>query len=367
MTALPPNVQPADAEAFAGWSAEAPPSPVTFADVQAAARRLAGAAHRTPVLTSTQLDALVGARVWCKAEQFQRVGAFKFRGAYNALARLRESDPDAAARGVITYSSGNHAQGVALAGRLLDVPTVIVMPSDAPRAKRDATAGYLGPAGEVVLYDPRAQTREELGERLAAERGLTLVPPYDHPDVIAGQGTAAMELIEDVRTRAGVELDALFVCLGGGGLLSGCAIAAKAMTPGCRVIGVEPETAADAAASFRTRRLHTVSNPPTIADGARTPYLGRWTFPLVLQHADEVMTVSDDELRRMMRFALERMKTLIEPSGALGLAGAMQAGAAAGLEGRNVGIIMSGGNAIVDNKRLERSQECNLRITCQIG
>jgi threonine dehydratase len=232
----------------------------TFADVESAARQIAGAAHRTPVATSRTVDTRTGARLFFKCENLQRAGAFKFRGAYNALSRLT---PDERRRGVVTFSSGNHAQAIALAGQVLEVPRVIVMPSDAPAVKRIATEGY---GGEVVLYDREREDREAIGQRLARERGLTLVPPYDHPHIIAGQGTAARELIEEVGP-----LDVLFVPCGGGGLLSGSAIACAAMAPACRVIGVEPATGDDATRSFRTKQLQTVHNPKTVADGARTP------------------------------------------------------------------------------------------------
>jgi threonine dehydratase len=320
-----------------------PPSPVTLADVRSAAARLDGVAHRTPVMTSRWLDDRAGGVVLLKCECFQRVGAFKFRGAYNAASRLTDEHR---ARGVLTYSSGNHAQALALAGALLEVPTVIVMPADAPRVKLEATRGYLGrnPAGgEIVHYDRATELREVVGSRIAAERGLTVIPPYDHPHVIAGQGTAGMELIED----AGV-LDELYVCVGGGGLISGCAIAARALAPRCRVIGVEPAAGDDATRSFRDRTLHTVREPETIADGARTPSLGRWTFPLVLASVDEMMTVTDGELIEAMRICYERLKIVIEPTGALGLAGALQrACAPGGLGGKRVGILVSGGNVDV--------------------
>lgn len=309
-----------------------------FEDVLAAAERLRGVAHRTPVMTCGALDELVGASVFLKCENFQRVGAFKFRGAYNALSRLGDEEKRA---GVLTYSSGNHAQAVALAGRLLGIRTTIVMPRDAPRVKLEATCGYQGEGGEVVIYEREKETREELGARIAQERGLTIVPPYDHPDVIAGQGTAGLELIEEAGP-----LDALFVCVGGGGLISGCAIASKALRPECEVIGIEPEAGDDATRSFRTGTLHTVRDPATIADGARTPCLGRWTFPLVLRHVDAMMTVSDEALVDAMRFVFERVKIVIEPTGALGLAGLTRAAREGALEirGKRIGVILSGGN-----------------------
>jgi threonine dehydratase len=309
------------------------PTPVlpTPDDVLAAASRLAGVAHRTPVLTSRTLDARTGARVFVKPENFQRAGAFKFRGAYNALSRL---DPAARRRGVLTWSSGNHAQAVALAGCLLDVPTTIVMPADAPRVKLEATAGY---GGRIVTYDRHAQVREEVGRRIAAEQDLAIVPPYDHADVIAGQGTAALELFEDAGP-----LDVLLVCCGGGGLLSGSALAAKARCPTCRVIGVEPAAGDDATRSFRTGTLHTVHNPPTIADGARTPSLGTLTFPLVLANVADMVTVDDDALLRAMFFLWERMKIVVEPTGALAAAALLEGVVAA--PGQRAGVLVSGGN-----------------------
>src|SRR5216110_299268 len=248
------------------------PLAVQYADIAAAAERLASHAHRTPVMTSRTVNERTGAELFFKCENFQRAGAFKFRGAYNALSRL---SPEERRRGVVTYSSGNHAQAIALAGQVLDIPRVIVMPSDAPAVKRIATEAY---GGEIVLYDRDREDREAIGRRLAQERGLTLIPPYDHPHVIAGQGTAARELFEE----AGA-LDFLFVPCGGGGLLSGSAISARAMAPDCRVIGVEPAAGDDATRSFRTKTLQTVHNPKTVADGARTPSLGSITFPLVLE------------------------------------------------------------------------------------
>lgn len=309
---------------------------VTLDDVLAAAETIRPHATRTPVMTSRTIDDRTGATVLLKCENFQRVGAFKFRGACNAISRLA---PDAA--GVLAYSSGNHAQGIALASALLGKRAVIVMPDNAPAVKLEATRRYLeqgGVAGsEVVTYDPQTTSREALGAEIAEKEGLAVIPPYDHPHIIAGQGTAALELIDDHGP-----LDALFVCVGGGGLLSGCAIAAKGLSPDCKVIGVEPELADDAARSFRDRTLHTVINPPTIADGARTPSMGRYTFPLALTHVDDIMTVSDDELRSEMRFCFERMKLVAEPSGVLGLAGLIRSGSA--FNGKRVGVILSGGN-----------------------
>ncbi len=309
-----------------------------FDQVQAAAARLDGIAHRTPVMTSRTLDEWVGAEVLLKCENLQRVGAFKFRGAYNAISQLSD---EARARGVITYSSGNHAQAVALACRLLGAQAVIVMPDNAPATKRAATEGY---GAQVVAYDPTTQDRRELAERLAAEHGYTIVPPYDHRDVIAGQGTAALELCQDAGP-----LDLLLTPCGGGGLLSGSAIAAKGVCPACHVIGIEPELADDATQSFRTGELHTVHNPPTIADGTRTPSLGTLTFPLVREYVDDMQTVSEAAIIDAVRFLFYRMKLVVEPSGALGLAALLSGAVAA--SGR-VGVILSGGNVDGDTMRM---------------
>ena len=303
----------------------------TFADVESAAREIAGIAHHTPVATSHSIDAQTGASVFFKCENLQRAGAFKFRGAYNALSRLSTADRR---RGVVTFSSGNHAQAIALAGRILDIPRVIVMPSDAPEVKRAATAAY---GGEIVLYDRDREDREAIGRRLAAERGLTLVPPYDHPHIIAGQGTAALELLDDVGP-----LDVLFAPCGGGGLLSGTALTAATRSPGCRVIGVEPAAGDDATRSFRTKRLQTVHNPVTVADGARTPSLGALTFPIVMNYVSDMTTVDDPTLLRTMFHLWERLKLVVEPTGALGAAAAIHGQAP--IEGKRVGVILSGGN-----------------------
>ncbi|MEO8627825.1 MAG: threo-3-hydroxy-L-aspartate ammonia-lyase [Betaproteobacteria bacterium] len=305
---------------------------VSYDDVAAAAERIAGHAHRTPTLTSRQVDQRTGAQVFFKCENFQRVGAFKFRGAYNALAKF---DPAQRRNGVLAYSSGNHAQAVALAGQLLGIPAVIVMPHDAPTVKLTATREY---GGEVVLYDKHTSLREEVAMRIAGQRKLTVIPPYDHADVIAGQGTAAKELIDEVGA-----LDYLFVCVGGGGLISGCAIAAAALSPGCKVIGVEPQAGDDATRSFKTRTLQTCHNPDTIADGARTPYLGKLTFPLVLEYVHDMVTVSDSELLDAMFYLWERMKIVIEPTGALGAAGLFENKIAVPVKSR-IGVILSGGN-----------------------
>ena len=294
----------------------------------------------TPVQTSRTVDAQCGASVFFKCENFQRVGAFKFRGAYNAMSRLVHNGgaiPAGISWGVLTYSSGNHAQAIALSGKLLGIPNVIVMPDDAPAIKLAATRDY---GAEVVTYDKHTTTREALGGRIAAERGLNVIPPYDHPDIIAGQGTVALELHEQAPG-----LDALLVPCGGGGLLSGCAVATKALNPGCRVIGIEPAAADDATRSFKTGVLQTVHNPETIADGARTPSLGTLTFPLIRQYVDDMLTVDDDAIIAAMRFIWERMKLVVEPTGALAYA-ALHSGAIK-LPGKRVGVVISGGNVDV--------------------
>jgi threonine dehydratase len=303
----------------------------TFSDVEAAASRIARHAHRTPVVTSRTIDALVRARLFFKCENLQRAGAFKFRGAFNALSRLT---PEERRRGVLTFSSGNHAQAVALAGRLLDIPRVLVMPADAPAVKRRAAQAY---GGEIVRYDRDREDREAIGRRLAHERGLAVIPPFDHPDVIAGQGTAANELFDETGP-----LDFLFVPCGGGGLLSGSALSAAARAPGCRVIGVEPAAGDDATRSFRTKQLQTVDNPQTVADGARTSSLGSRTFPLVLQYVSDMTTVEDSPLLQTMFLLWERLKLVVEPTGALGAAGALSGRYP--LAGARVGVILSGGN-----------------------
>ncbi len=303
----------------------------TYADVERAARRIAGAALWTPIETSSTVNAATGAQVFFKCELFQRGGAFKFRGAYNALSKLSSEERR---RGVVTFSSGNHAQAIALAGRLLDIPRVIVMPKDAPPVKRQATEQY---GGEVVAYDRSYEDREEIGRRLAVERGLTVIPPYDHADIIAGAGTSARELIEDVGP-----LDWLFVPCGGGGLLSGSAISARALAPACKVIGVEPAAGDDATRSFRTKTLQTVHNPETVADGARTPSLGKLTFPLVLELVSDMQTIEDPVLLKTMFFLWERMKLVVEPTGALAAAAVLSG--AVDLKGARVGVILSGGN-----------------------
>ena len=305
---------------------------VQYADIVAAAKRLSGHAHRTPVLVSRTVNARTGAQVYFKCENLQRAGAFKFRGAYNALARLDASRRKA---GVIAYSSGNHAQAVALAGQLLGVPVVIVMPDDAPRVKVQATREY---GAEVVLYDRARDRREDIADGIAKTRGLTLVPPFDHPHIVAGQGTAAKELIED----AG-RLDALFVPCGGGGLVSGCAIAAHALSPGIAVYAVEPEAGDDVQRSFRSGTIQRVENPQTIADGARTSAPGPCTFPLIQRYVRDVFTVDDGQLLRATFLLWERMKLVVEPTGALGAAALLEG--KADVRGRRVGVVLSGGNA----------------------
>jgi threonine dehydratase len=302
----------------------------TFQQVKEAAERLHGQAHRTPVVTSRTLNERIGADIFLKCENYQRVGAFKFRGAYNAISQLT---PREKANGVITHSSGNHAQAVALVGRLLNVAATVVMPDDAPAIKKQATRDY---GAEVIEYNPDETTREAVAGRIAEERGLALVPPFDHPDIVAGQGTAALELFEDAGP-----LDYLLVPCGGGGLLSGSAIAAKGMHPNCRVIGIEPELADDAVRSFRTKTLHTVKNPPTIADGTRTASLGKITFPLVLEYVDDMATVTEAAIAEAVRFLFCRTKLVVEPSGALGVAALL--GGAVKTSGRT-GVILSGGN-----------------------
>ncbi|MCM2328579.1 MAG: threo-3-hydroxy-L-aspartate ammonia-lyase [Lysobacter sp.] len=305
---------------------------VTWADIDSAARSLAGVAHRTPVMTSRTFDARTGTKAFFKCENFQRMGAFKFRGAYNALSRLT---PEEGRKGVVAFSSGNHAQAVALAGQLLGIPAAIVMPADAPEVKVAATKGY---GAEVILYDRAAgQDREAFAAGIAAERGATLIPPFDHPHVIAGQGTAAKELLEETGP-----LDWLFVCCGGAGLLSGCAVAARHLSPGIKVVGVEPAGGDDATRSFRTKTLQRVENPQTIADGARTQSLGRLTFPLVLANVHDFLTVTDEELVEAMRFLWERMKLVVEPTGALATAGVLSG--RLDTRGARVGVILSGGN-----------------------
>ena len=322
-----------------GHRPDIPANLPTYEDVLTAAKRIEGVAHRTPVLTSRTADTRTGAKLFFKAENLQRGGAFKFRGAYNAIARLSD---EAKRRGVVAFSSGNHAQAIAYAGRLQDVPTVIIMPEDAPAMKVAGTKGY---GGEVVLYDRYKVDREAIGRRLAEERGLTLIPPYDHADIIAGQGTAAKELFEEVGP-----LDILIAPLGGGGLLSGSALAATALSPDCRIFGVEPIAGDDGQQSFRTGSIVRIAVPTTIADGAQTTYLGERTFPIIRALAEDILTVTDDMLVEAMRFFVERMKIVVEPTGCLAAAAVLSG--VASFPGMRVGIILSGGN--VDPTALAR-------------
>ncbi|AOK56262.1 serine dehydratase [Burkholderia stagnalis] len=303
----------------------------TYADVAAAAARLEGHAHRTPVMTSRTINEELGAQVFFKCENLQRMGAFKFRGAFNALSRFTDEQRR---NGVVAFSSGNHAQAIALSARLLGMPATIVMPSDAPAAKVEATRGY---GGNVVMYDRYTEDREQIGRNLAERHGLTLVPPYDHPDVIAGQGTAAAELYAEVGP-----LDALFMPLGGGGLLSGSALATRELSPATRLYGVEPEAGNDAQQSFRSGKIVHIDTPKTIADGAQTQHLGNLTFPIIRRDVDDILTASDAQLIDCMRFFALRMKIIVEPTGCLGLAAARQMKEQ--LAGKRVGVIISGGN-----------------------
>jgi threonine dehydratase len=303
----------------------------TYEDVVAASHRLEGQAHRTPVLRSATADRLARAELFFKCENLQRMGAFKFRGAYNALSKFSSAQRKA---GVVAFSSGNHAQAIALSAKLIGIPAAILMPFDAPQAKIDATRGY---GGEVILFDRYTQDREALTAKLAAERGMTIIPPFNHPDVMAGQGTAAKELLEEVG-----ELDAMLVPLGGGGLLSGTALATRALSPHCKLYGVEPEAGNDAQQSLRAGRIISVPTPQTLADGAQTQQLGSLTFEVIRRDVSDVVTASDSQLVEAMRFFAERMKMIVEPTGCLGFAAACHAGL--GLEGKRVGVIISGGN-----------------------
>jgi threonine dehydratase len=303
----------------------------TFDDVVAAAKRIDGFAHRTPVMTSRTVNEEFGAEVFFKCENLQRMGAFKFRGAFNALSKFDEGQRR---RGVVAFSSGNHAQAVALSARLLDMPATIVMPHDAPAVKVAATKGY---GGNVVIYDRYKEDREQIGRELADRHGLTLIPPYDHPDVMAGQGTAAKELFEEVGA-----LDAFFVPLGGGGLLSGSALSTRALSPDCKLYAVEPEAGNDGQQSFRSGQIVHIETPRTIADGAQTQHLGNYTFPIIRRDVNDVLTASDAELVECMRFFAARMKLVVEPTGCLGFAAARQMKDQ--LKGKRIGILISGGN-----------------------
>jgi threonine dehydratase len=313
----------------------AEPLAITFADVEAAAGRLHGHAHRTPVHTSATLDATAGQRVWLKCEQFQRGGAFKFRGAYNKLAIL---PPEQRERGIIAFSSGNHAQAVALCARLFGIPAVICMPTDAPAVKVAATRGY---GAEIVQYDRMTDDREALARRLADERGLTLVPPYNDPAIMAGQGTAALELLTDVP-----DLDLIAAPVGGGGLLAGASVAARALRLGIRVVGVETEAANHAYLSLTRNERARIEPPDTLADGIRTQQLGTLTWPVVRQNVDEVVLVSDEEVKAAMRFLLLRLKLVVEPTGAVTAAAALTG--KLHRFGARAGLILSGGNVAPD-------------------
>ena len=303
----------------------------TYADVEAAASRIAGVAHRTPVQTSRTLNDIIGAEVFFKCENFQRMGAFKFRGAFNALSKFSPAQRKA---GVVTFSSGNHAQGIALSAKILGIPATIVMPHDAPASKVAATKGY---GATVVSFDRYTEDREAIGRRLAEENGLMLIPPYDHPDILSGQGTAAKELFEEVGA-----LDYLFVPLGGGGLLSGTALSTRALAPQCVLYGVEPEAGNDGQQSFRSGEIVHIDTPKTIADGAQTQHLGNYTFGIIRRDVDDILTATDTDLVNAMKFFASRMKMLVEPTGCLGLAAALNLKDA--LKGKRVGVILSGGN-----------------------
>lgn len=308
----------------------------TFDDVLTAAGRIQGHAHRTPVMTSRTANEMFAAELYFKCENLQRMGAFKFRGAFNALSKF---DAEQRRAGVVTFSSGNHAQAIALSARLLNIPATIVMPHDAPAAKVAATKGY---GGNVVIYDRYSEDREQIGRDLAQKHGLTLIPPYDHADVIAGQGTAAKELFDEIGT-----LDAFFVCLGGGGLLAGSALAARALSPNCKLYGVEPHAGNDGQQSFRSGAIVHIKTPDTIADGAQTQHLGNLTFPIIQRLVEDILTVTDSQLVEGMRFFAERMKLVVEPTGCLGFAAAQKMRVQ--LQGKRIGVLVSGGN--VDMKR----------------
>lgn len=304
---------------------------ISFEDVKSAADRIAGVANRTPVITSRTINELTGYEVYFKGENFQRVGAFKFRGAYNALSRLTPAEK---ARGVVTHSSGNHAQGIALAAKLLGIAATIVMPADAPVAKLAATRGY---GAEVVLYDRQTEERADVSARLAQQRGLVFVHPYDHPHIMAGQGTAALELMQDVP-----DLDVLVAPIGGGGLLSGCATAASALRPDIRIFGVETETSNDWWQSFRRNERVKIPPPATIADGMRTQQPGELTWPIIRAKVADILLVSDDQVIAALKLLLFRLKILVEPTGAVAPAAVLQR--LVGPAGSKVGVIISGGN-----------------------
>lgn len=303
-----------------------------YAGVERAARTLAGVAHRTPVLTSNSLNQALGAEVFFKCEPMQRTGAFKFRGAFNSLSNL---SPEQRAAGVVAYSSGNHAQAIAASGQILGVRTTIVMPHDAPAAKRAATEGY---GATIVAYDRYTENRDQIAADLAARHGFAVIPPFNHPDVICGQGTAGKELFEDVG-----QLDALLVCLGGGGLLSGCALAASVLSPSCKIYGVEPEAGDDVRQSFRAGKIVSIPTPRSIADGAVTSAPGDMTFALIKDYVTDILTVSDEQLVLAMRWFAQRLKLMVEPTGCLAAAAVLQR--VLPIEpGMRIGVVVSGGN-----------------------
>lgn len=305
---------------------------ITLEDIQSAAERLSRIAQRTPLATSRTLNDRTGAEVYCKCENLQRAGAFKFRGAYNAVSQL---SGDQKRRGVVSFSSGNHAQALALAGKLLHTPTVIVMPNDAPAVKLAATRGY---GAEVVLYDRVEQKREAIARQLGEERGLALIPPFEHPHIIAGQGTAALELLTDVP-----DLDVLIAPIGGGGLISGCSLAAHALKPDIRIFGVEPDTANDTCLSLQKGAIVSTPQSHSIMDGLLPTAPGELTFSIMREHLENVALVTDDEAQEAVRFLLLRMKLLVEPSGAAPIA-ALLAGKVPNGQGKKIGVVLSGGN-----------------------
>ena len=303
----------------------------TYQDVQDAAKRIEGVAHHTPVLTSRFLNEILGCEVFFKCENLQRVGAFKFRGAFNALSKFTTEQKQ---NGVIAFSSGNHAQGVALAAKILNIPAIILMPEDAPKTKVEATQGY---GATVIFYDRYTQNREQIGQQIAQEKSMKLIPSYDHADVIAGQGTSAKELFEEVPN-----LDRLFVGLGGGGLLAGTLLSTQALQPSCQVFGVEPQAGNDGQQSLKQGKIIHIDTPQTIADGAQVQHLGELTFPIIQTHVQAIDTVTDDELKQAMRFFAERMKIVVEPTGCLGLAAIIKNKAK--LKGKRIGCMITGGN-----------------------
>ncbi len=306
------------------------PAP-TYKDVTEAHQRILPYLNKTPVLTSRTINELTGAQFYFKCENFQRMGAFKFRGAMNALSQFTAEQRK---NGVVTFSSGNHAQAIALSAKLLGIPATIIMPEDAPKAKMEATKGY---RGRVITYNRYTEDREEIGQQLAQKEGLTLIPPYDHPHIIAGQGTAAKELFDEVGA-----LDMLFVPLGGGGLLSGSLLSTKALSPDCKIFGVEPLAGNDGQQSLRKGEIIHIDTPKTIADGAQTQHLGNYTFEIIRNHVNDILTATDEELILAMQFYAQRMKIIVEPTGCLSLATALQFGDK--LKGKKIGIIISGGN-----------------------